>query len=432
MNRAPLPAVGAHVDVLVVGAGLAGLAAGLTAAEDGSRVLVVERADAPGGAALLSMGSLWTHLDPGAYERACPDAEPITAAALRNGFCDTVDWLRRLGATLEANDRSFFGSDAAFILDVPQLVSRFTDRLVTLGGGLRYGHTVQTVTRVGPDGFEVRVDGACAQVVTASRIVLATGGIAANDELRNRLMGPRAGELLVRNHPGARGDGFRLAQTLGGARTGQPDGFYGHLVPWPLQAGTAITSSEMAQYHSRDGVLLDAAGCLLLPGGRHDHLNNQRALAADRPLVLLYDARTRNGNAGRKAGATTAPGRFAAARAAGAHTLSADTVADLLLGLVAWGIDVERAQVTVAADRSSLRQPPFRAVAVQPSITLADVGVRTDADMRVLDDSGRPIPGMFCGGADVGGTFGTGYAGGLAAALTLGRRAGRSAAAATR
>jgi succinate dehydrogenase/fumarate reductase flavoprotein subunit len=46
----------------------------------------------------------------------------------------------------------------------------------------------------------------------------------------------------------------------------------------------------------------------------------------------------------------------------------------------------------------------------------------------VLDAEDRPIPGLYAAGADAGGVYCRAYAGGIAAALTFGLRAARSAA----
>jgi tricarballylate dehydrogenase len=67
-------------------------------------------------------------------------------------------------------------------------------------------------------------------------------------------------------------------------------------------------------------------------------------------------------------------------------------------------------------------------------ITFTFGGLRIDADARVLDLSGRPLPGLYAAGELVGGLFWFNYPGGsgLTAGSVLGRRAGRSAAADTR
>ena len=75
-----------------------------------------------------------------------------------------------------------------------------------------------------------------------------------------------------------------------------------------------------------------------------------------------------------------------------------------------------------------LVEPPFRALEVRPGITFTLGGIDVDADLRVLDREGRPIPSLFAAGADAGGTYDGGYMGGLVLGLVQGRAAGRSAA----
>lgn len=55
-------------------------------------------------------------------------------------------------------------------------------------------------------------------------------------------------------------------------------------------------------------------------------------------------------------------------------------------------------------------------------------GLLIDADARVLDTQGSPIPGLYAAGGDSGGVFAAGgYAGGLAMGLVFGLQAARSA-----
>jgi predicted oxidoreductase len=80
-------------------------------------------------------------------------------------------------------------------------------------------------------------------------------------------------------------------------------------------------------------------------------------------------------------------------------------------------------------DDHRLREPPFAAVRVAPGITQTIGGLRIDAQARVLDESGRPIEGLYACGADAGGLSTGGYASGLAAALVFGRIAAETASA---
>ena len=75
---------------------------------------------------------------------------------------------------------------------------------------------------------------------------------------------------------------------------------------------------------------------------------------------------------------------------------------------------------------SPLDDPPYYAYPVTCGITFTFGGVKGDAHARVLDDEGRPIPGLFACGEMLGGLFSGNYPGGtgLAAGTVFGRRAG--------
>ena len=83
--------------------------------------------------------------------------------------------------------------------------------------------------------------------------------------------------------------------------------------------------------------------------------------------------------------------------------------------------------VLIRGSPPPLREPPFHAVEVQPSITFTFGGLRGDADGRALDPQGRPVPGLFVAGADLGGVQETGYVGGLVLGLVFGPRAADAA-----
>jgi predicted oxidoreductase len=79
-------------------------------------------------------------------------------------------------------------------------------------------------------------------------------------------------------------------------------------------------------------------------------------------------------------------------------------------------------------DAPQLAKPPFAAVQVEATITHTIGGLAIDAEARVLDEAGDPIPGLWAAGVDAGGFSGGGYASGLAQALVTGLAAAESAA----
>ncbi|WP_181781516.1 FAD-dependent oxidoreductase, partial [Pseudonocardia pini] len=100
-------------DLIVVGAGAAGLACSITAAERGARVLVVEKTDEIGGTLLVAGGKMSAAGTRRQRERGIvdtPDEHFADVMALSNGTADpvvvrlavdeaphTVDWLDDLG-----------------------------------------------------------------------------------------------------------------------------------------------------------------------------------------------------------------------------------------------------------------------------------------------------------------------------------------------
>ena len=80
-----------------------------------------------------------------------------------------------------------------------------------------------------------------------------------------------------------------------------------------------------------------------------------------------------------------------------------------------------------------LDSPPFVAFPVTCGITFTFGGLHVDADARVLDLAGAPIPGLYAAGELVGGLFFHNYPGGsgLTAGTVYGRRAGCAAVADT-
>src|SRR6185312_1410870 len=86
-------------DLLVLGAGMAGLSAAGYAAEHGARVIVLEKAKSIGGSALLSGGVLWTATSPGRMQLYGGGKPGLGDVVLRN-YGLGLAWLRRRGIAI--------------------------------------------------------------------------------------------------------------------------------------------------------------------------------------------------------------------------------------------------------------------------------------------------------------------------------------------
>jgi len=102
-------------DLIVAGAGMAGLVAAAHAREQGAAVLVLEKGDRPGGSMLLSSGVVWRYRDYARFREECPGGEPGLQWLLHERLDADLEWLARLaGPPLEVETGNPLTSGARF------------------------------------------------------------------------------------------------------------------------------------------------------------------------------------------------------------------------------------------------------------------------------------------------------------------------------
>ncbi|MEU2596045.1 FAD-dependent oxidoreductase [Streptomyces hirsutus] len=439
-------------DVVVVGSGVSGSAAAMTAARAGARVALLEKLDTFGGSAALSAGMFWTAPDLDAYQKRIPLGDVRLGARLIEDFPEALAELLASGARVAAEpqlDIMTFG--IGYSTDIKAILSWCRDEVVAVGGETRAGASVVDLVHEGPrvTGVLVREDDGRLVRYDAHAVVLTTGGFqGASDEL-TRYIGPNADRLLLRSNPGSVGDGLRLARGAGAGGTKAMSTFYGHLIGYPVKRFEPEDYLPLSQYYSGSTVLVNLRGERFVDETQGDELLNQAlTFQPDARGILLFDHHVRSTEGTEEPfpglGVTD---RYANAVEAGATHVEAGTLTELIDAVAAWGIDGENLAATLdryeaaVASRGGVargvpvaptaRAPqtgPFYALMVQPSITFTFGGIRTDEQGQALDADGRPVPGLYAAGADVGGLSNYGYAGGIAPGYITGRWAGASAA----
>jgi len=218
-------------DVIVAGAGMAGLAAAAEARDRGAEVLHLEKARVAGGAMRHSSGVLWRHAEWDAFRRECPDGDPVLQRVLFDRLDAGLDWLQERGARVTA---AATGN--------PRTVGRRFDTgsiVTALAGDVELGTSLDAL----PAGVPV---------------VLATGGFAASRELLREHVTPQADELLLRCPPHATGDGLRLGLAAGARTSAGLGEIYGRAMPAaPLAPERWVTD---AQLYARHATVTDEAG----------------------------------------------------------------------------------------------------------------------------------------------------------------------------
>jgi succinate dehydrogenase/fumarate reductase flavoprotein subunit len=436
------------MDLVVVGAGAAGMTAAARAADAGADVLVLEKAPEIGGSAAISGGFVWTApaLEPLLGED--PGADPSLARALVEGFPQAISWLRSLGLSLSDEITGIYGFGHGYRIDPRAYLDRCRSRVEAQGGRVVVGAEVETLRRDNGrvTGVEALAPGGERLRIAASWTLLATGGFQADPALRARYIHRNADRLLVRSNPNSSGDGLRLGLAAGAELSRDMAGFYGHLVPSPLHEFPPESFIPFAQLHSAFCLLLGADGARFCDESLGDHRNTQALVAhPDAKAILVADGEVHRAHVLSE----YIPGlpridRLQIAADAGARFAKAGSLVELADAVGAWGVDGPRFLDTLTTynhlaranpglldpprrrHSQALDTPPYFALEVQPAITFTYGGLRADASARVQGRHGA-IPGLLAAGIDVGGVFHRGYAGGLARGLVSGIRAAETA-----
>jgi tricarballylate dehydrogenase len=311
-------------------------------------------------------------------------------------------------------------------------------------------HTLLTGEDGAVRGVRVRTP-AGFDAVPARAVVLACGGFEANPEMRTRYLGQGWELAKVRGTRFNTGDGIRMALDIGAQAYGHWSGC--HAVAWDAGAppfGNRVVG-DLFQKHSYPlGIIVNADAKRFVDEGAdfrnytyakygREILRQPRQLAFqifdDKTRAMLRDeyriSRITMAEAGTieelaeglglapialrgtidEYNAACRPGHFDA------------TVLD---GKRTEGLDPPKSNWALPIDT-----PPYAGFAVTCGITFTFGGLRIEpATAQVLDDSDRPIRGLYAAGELVGGLFWHNYPGGagLMAGSVFGRTAGTSAA----
>jgi fumarate reductase flavoprotein subunit len=445
------------VDVIVVGAGAAGSAAALRAADGPGRVLVLERdpryldnsntARSTGmvpaaGSALQRRAGVED--DP---ERMLADimaktggsADPELARALCGVSARLVDTMAEAwDAPLElVRDFRYPGHSADRMHAPPDRKGRTW--LEVLAARLKARPNVDlalgaAVTDVRPNadgsGFRVRV-GDGGEEVTCRCLILATNGFGADRAMVAEHL-PEISRAVYFGGPFSDGSGIRWGMAMG-ADTAYMDAYQGHgsiapdagtLVSWAVIVGGGFLLNARGERFCDEshGYSETALPVLAQPGGWvYDVFDEELRQEA----LRFADFRE-----------TDAMGVVGRAEDEGALASRLGVPPEALAATLE---EIAACVRTGRPDRFGRRfartlRPPYRFVRVTGALFHTQGGLRVDGKARVLRPDGMPIPGLYAAGGTAHGISGRGASGylagnGLLAALGLGLLAGEGAAA---
>ncbi|WP_436933741.1 FAD-dependent oxidoreductase [Halovenus marina] len=459
-----------ETDIVVAGAGMAGLSAGVQAVERGNDVVVLEKGERAGGSMRISAGLIWSYETLAEAQENVPKGNPALQQLVVENLDDGFEWIESLGVEVKEPPVELPTGDVVTAptpgancgkVDSDELTLQMVEEIENAGGDVLL-ETPMTDLRTDEANRVIGVDtrGPDGPIqITADAVILATGGFHGNEELLQRHVTPHVENLWIRSNPWSTGDGLEAARDVGARTTGGMHTFYGHNLAAPPAEVTPDTFLDLTQYYGPFAVAIDRDGERYTDESESDlehTLAQDTALEAGGRAYYVVDGDLYEDEVFSMGRVGTIIER---SEEAGAEVLRAKTLDGLGEELTAAGADGSTAVETIREYNEAVRDgradllnpprrehaspldsPPFCAVAVQPGITFTMGGIAVDERLRVLDraDSSsslfeyddyaeegrtRPVPGLYAAGVDIGGVNNRHYMGGLAQALVTGRHA---------
>tara|TARA_R110000868_G_scaffold4155_29_gene25528 strand:- start:7954 stop:9351 length:1398 start_codon:yes stop_codon:yes gene_type:complete len=448
-----------RVPVVVIGAGACGIVAALTAKDSGADVLVIERDEIPQGSTALSSGMIpacgtrFQHArgidDPVAllaadiHRKSRGNADPDLVDAVCRESAPAVEWLTDYhGVPLQLVDGFRYPGHSVLRMHAPpsktgaELIGALTSaaaaadidilthaRVSTLVAG-RAGD-IRGVAVERPDGSVERIG--------CDTLVLACNGYGGNPAMVRDYI-PEIADAVFAGHTGNRGDAIDWGRALGagirdmGAYQGHGSWAspHGMLITWAVmtEGGIQVNRDGRRFSNEHQGYSEAAVDVLAQPGGVAWNVYDRRIHDLGMTFADYRDAVD--------AGAVK-QGDDAAALAA-ACDLDGDTLGRTLADCAAYAAG--RAACPHGRDftRNPALAAPYYAIRVTGALFHTQGGLAIDPAARVLREDGSAFPNLFAGGGAARGVSGNAVWGylsgnGLLTAVTLGRIAGRNAAA---
>src|SRR3954447_26612463 len=222
-------------DLVVAGAGMAGLGAAAHARERGADVLLLEKGDRPGGSMALSSGMVWRYREFERFRDECPGGDPALQRLVFDRLDDDIAWLESMGAPVVEHDTG--------------------NPLTT---GVRFD--ARGLTEVLARDADVRLGEPLEELPDGGPVVLATGGFQASRELVHEHITPQAHQLVLRATPWSTGDGLRLGLAAGGSTSAGLDELYGRNMPAPPAQIGERSFVSLAQLYAHHAIVVNARG----------------------------------------------------------------------------------------------------------------------------------------------------------------------------
>jgi len=309
------------------------------------------------------------------------------------------------------------------------LAARLLRSALDAGVTLRRQVTVDGLTMEGRrvTGINIVVDGRTEKLLAKRGVVLASGGFSANAKLRRDYM-PYPDQHVSITSDDNTGDGMSLALTAGGSLDGQnlcngvwavvstmtrEDGYlarYAHLIDMSKPGCIAVNDKGERFGNEASVSFVDA---MHATGAVPAHIIGDAQCVKKYGMGLVFPGAGNLQKLVKSGYIVEAPTLRALAASIGVDPQGLERTAATVNGYAVSGVDADFHKGERQIDREigdpkhgpnpclgPLEKAPFYAVKIYPGDGSTTVGLRIDAQCRVLGSSSEPLPGLYAAGLD--------------------------------
>ena len=438
-------------DVVIVGAGGAGLTAAVRATQAGAKVLVLEKMPFVGGNSLKASGGMncadtkfQAALDitdsgvPEFIEDTMNGGHGINDLALvttmAENSAEAVDWLESIGAPLPKVAAT--GGTVHKYLHSPEdgspvgayLVAKLSEEAERNGIEIMLNTTATGILMADGAAAGVKAEDAGHEyTINAKAVVLATGGFGANFDLMCSF-NPSLANAVTTNHPGATGDGILMAQAVGAATV---DMEQIQLHPTVYQATSMLVSEKM---RSLGAILVNHEGVRFTNDlATRDAVSNAELAQTGGYAWIIFDQNLVDNNKSAKQYIEQGMAVTGETYEALAQAMDVDVDA-FVETMNTWNQAVAEGEDKAFGRNNGmdadLSTAPYYAIQIAPGIHHTMGGIKINTATEVISTEGNAIPGLYAAGETTGGVHGGNRIGGNAVCdfVVFGRIAGANAA----
>ncbi len=443
-------------DVVVVGAGGAGLAAAVEARNGGADVVLLEKMPTIGGNTKISGGGMaaaenWVQKEKGIEDskaRHIKDTlaggdfknDPKLVTKLAYKASDAVEWLRDYINVVFEDYLFLFGGHTAKRSLIPEgntgyeIIKKFRSKADELNIPIKLETKAVELIKDGDRITGVKAEKNGKEIVFNAKkgVILTTGGFGSNVEMRKRFNPEYDEDYLSTNGEGITGDGIVMAENAGAALEGMQ-----YIQSYPICNPITGQLSYIGNTRFISTVLVNKEGKRFVEElERRDVISSSIIAQTGSAAYQIWDQNIMDIS---KVGENH--------KAEMNYLLKNDLlvkVDNIKEGADFFNIDDEQLSKTVArynkfaeqgydedfnrrGDLIPIKQPPFYILKAVPAIHHTMGGIKINTNAQVLDKDGNIIPGLFAAGEVTGGIHGTNRLGSnaIADAIVYGRTAGQ-------